>query len=145
VPPGAGFKQPAVAPPQEVRHQPGPKQFGTVQTGDRLVIQVEGTLPDRPIRGVFVVEPSGKVQLGPLYGRVDLNNLTLEGAEKAIRKHLEAILKDPLVAVTRYDPAVPGPGAGGQLEKLEQRLEQVEKELRAVRETLERIEKKLGK
>jgi hypothetical protein len=109
------------------------------------VIRVDGTLPDRPIDGVFVVEPAGKVQLGPLYGRVNVGGMTVENAEKAVRDHLEAVLKTPLVALTRYDPAAPAAGADRKLEKLEQRLEQVEKELRAMRVVLERVEKKLPK
>ncbi len=79
-----------------------------IEPGDRLVIHCVNTLPDLPIKGVYRVEPSGKVSLGPAYHRVQLRGLTLEDAETKIRNHLADILMNPNVAVTRYDPLPKG-------------------------------------
>ena len=70
-------------------------------------IHATGTLPSESVRGTFLVEPSGKVALGPVYGRVEVQGLTLEAAEAVVRKHLSAWLKSTAVSVTR-SVAVPG-------------------------------------
>jgi RNA polymerase sigma factor (sigma-70 family) len=64
-----------------------------IQPGRFLLIRVKDALPDAPIDGIFEVEPSGKVPLGPEYGRVNLNGLTYEEGEAALKKHLEKLLK----------------------------------------------------
>lgn len=65
---------------------------------DVLTVWASGTLLDQPIRGCFLVEPGGKVSLGPAYGRVDVKGLTIQEAE-AVKKHLETILRAPEVEV----------------------------------------------
>ncbi len=45
-------------------------------------------------------EPTGTVALGPAYGRVQVKGMTLEEAQKAIRKKLAEILTNPNVQVT---------------------------------------------
>ncbi len=75
------------------------------------------------------MEPSGTVPLGPLYGRVNVQGLSLEAAEKAIEKKLRKILTDPKVSVTVAgwaDPAgaigpgpIAGPGKNAPTEKAE--------------------------
>jgi RNA polymerase sigma factor (sigma-70 family) len=77
-----------------------------IKAGDQLTIQAANALPGDPLGGRFQVEASGKVPLGIAYGRVKIDGLTLEEAEAAIRKHLQAAvgLKKPLVSVTRYIP-----------------------------------------
>jgi RNA polymerase sigma factor (sigma-70 family) len=77
--------------------------------GARLYIQASNTLPDNPIKGVYQVEPSGKVALGPAYGRVQVTGLTPEEAEVKIRDHLSAVIREPQVLVTWYDPVAHGP------------------------------------
>jgi hypothetical protein len=81
---------------------------GRIQIGDRLYIRVLNTLVGNPINGGYRVEPSGKVPLGPSYGRVQVNGLTPEEAEVKIRDHLAAMLRDPQVSLTWYDPVVHG-------------------------------------
>ncbi len=71
-----------------------------VEPFDLLTIKALGTLPDYPIDGVYLVEPSGRVALGPAYGRAQLKGLTLEQAESAIEKQLRQILSEPKVQVT---------------------------------------------
>lgn len=44
-----------------------------------------------PLTGDFLIEPSGKINLGPNYGRVAVGGLTLEEAQQAIEKHLKKL------------------------------------------------------
>ena len=80
-----------------------------IQPGDILQIHVIGTPPDLSIAGLFRVEASGNVPLGPAYGRVKISGLTFEQAEAAITKHLGKILDAPLVQVTEPINYTPSP------------------------------------
>ena len=86
-----------------------------LRTLDLLSIQVQGTLPDAPIAGVYSVEPGGLVKLGARYGSVQVGGLTVEQAEAAITKHLRAYLKEPVVSVTLADTAAKQQIAGQHL------------------------------
>jgi RNA polymerase sigma factor (sigma-70 family) len=108
-----------------------PNREDRIRPGDLLNIQVSGV----PINGVFRVEPGGKVALGPLYGRVDIKGLTLEEAEKAIRRCLTDDPKSLAVQVTR-------PLAGSADADLEHRVRQLEKEVRTLRSLVEELQKK---
>ena len=77
-----------------------PKAPYTIKVGDLLLIYVAGTILDRPIHGVYLVEPAGSVPLGPVYGRAKVQGLTLEGAEKAIEEKLKEVAGNPQVSVT---------------------------------------------
>ncbi|HEX6512111.1 MAG TPA: polysaccharide biosynthesis/export family protein, partial [Chloroflexota bacterium] len=106
-----------------------------LRPGDLLDIRVPKTyaLPDASIKGVFQVEASGKVALGPGYGRREVKGLTLEEAEEVIQKHLSRVLKDPVVSVTRPVPAH---------SELERRIQQLEMEVRTLRALVEELRKK---
>jgi polysaccharide export outer membrane protein len=84
-----------------------------LRAGDELVIRVSNTLPIDPmgdpvqndfksINGVYRVQTDGTVDLGPEYGSVIVEGITLKEARAAIEKHLrdEAGLNDPKVAVS---------------------------------------------
>jgi protein involved in polysaccharide export with SLBB domain len=75
-----------------------------IKPGDRLTIRARNALANEPIDGPFDVEASGKVALGPTYGRVKIDGLTLEEAEEVLLKHLKNVLRDPIVSVARYNP-----------------------------------------
>ncbi len=92
-----------------------PKPPYHLRTLDMLSIQVQGTLPDAPIAGVYSVEPGGLVKLGVRYGSVQVGSLTVEEAEAAINKHLAAYLKEPVVSVTLADTAAKQQIAGQHL------------------------------
>jgi protein involved in polysaccharide export with SLBB domain len=77
-----------------------PKAPYTIKPGDLLFIDAIGLLPDQPIQGVYLVEPAGTVPLGPSYGRAEVQNLSLEGAEQAIKKKLQEVAGNPEVSVT---------------------------------------------
>ncbi len=91
-----------------------PDNIARIRAGDRLFLQVNTTLPGNPINGVYRVEPSGKVPLGPGYGRVQVSGLTPEQAEVKVREHLATIIKDPQVSLTWYDPVAHGSRRQGQ-------------------------------
>jgi Polysaccharide biosynthesis/export protein len=106
-----------------------------IRAGDRLYIHVDGTVLDHPIKGVYLVEPSGKVPLGPVYGRVEVSGLTVEMAEIRVRNHLKADLLSPIVMITRYDPKAHGDP------ELRERVTKLEKELAELREVVKKLQK----
>jgi polysaccharide biosynthesis/export protein len=67
---------------------------------DSLVIQVTGTLPDAPIGGTYVIEPSGAINLGNPYGLVRVQGMTVEEAKQAIESQLRQTLREPVVTVS---------------------------------------------
>jgi RNA polymerase sigma factor (sigma-70 family) len=113
-------------------------QEDRIRPGDRLFIEASNTLPNAPVKGVYRVEPSGKVALGFAYGRVAVLGMTPEQAESVLLRHLRAYLRDPQVAVTRYDALTHGAGAG-QGPPLERRVQQLEEEVRALRAAIDKI------
>ncbi len=83
----------------------------TLRAGDELVVRVGNTLPIDPagdpvlnefkyISGSFLVQSSGEVDLGPQYGKVKVEGMTLNEATKAIEDHLKKDIKIPQVAVS---------------------------------------------
>jgi RNA polymerase sigma factor (sigma-70 family) len=105
-----------------------------IKLGDRLIVRVRNALVIEPIDGPFEVEASGKIALGPTYGRVKIDGLTLEEAETAIFKHLKQTLREPLVSVTRYRP--PDDRA------LELRVQRLEKEIKQLQFLIEELRNK---
>ena len=82
-----------------------PKMPYHLRTFDVLTVQVQGTLPDQPIVGYLHVQPGGLVQLGYNYGAVKVAGMTPEEAQEAVKKHLLAHLKEPVVSLTLADTA----------------------------------------
>lgn len=76
-----------------------------IQPLDILQIVVAGALPEQPIAGTYQVEPSGMVSLGPSYGPVKLEGLTVNEAIDAISRHLGNILQVPEVSVSLLQPS----------------------------------------
>ena len=72
----------------------------TIGIGDVLQMHVSGTIPQEPVEGFYLVEPSGAIQLGPSYGLRPVKGLTLEAAEKAIENKLSETLTRPNAQVT---------------------------------------------
>jgi polysaccharide export outer membrane protein len=66
---------------------------------DTILIQARAPLPDEPIVGEFVVEPDGRVNLGPSYGAVQVAGMTVDQAREAIQNQLKGLLADPTVYV----------------------------------------------
>ena len=61
-----------------------PKQPFQIQPLDVLQVEAEGTKLDQPIRGLYLVEPGGMLNLGPGYGKVKVGGLSLEEASDAV-------------------------------------------------------------
>ncbi len=87
-----------------------PAKAKGIEPLDVLTVWASGTLLDQPLRGRFLVEPSGKVSLGPAYGRVEVKGLTTAEAEKAIKTKLDEVLKAPDVEVLAAGHADQWPG-----------------------------------
>ncbi len=83
---------------------------GRIQPLDVLTVWASGTLLDQPVQGRFLVEPSGKLSLGPAYGRVEVKGLTIPEAEAPVKKQLEIVLKAPEVEVLAAGHADQWPG-----------------------------------
>ena len=77
-----------------------PKAPFRIQPLDLLQVEVEGTGVGTEIRGLYLVEPGGMLNLGPLYGKVKVGNLSLEEATAAVTRHLKRILAEPQVSLT---------------------------------------------
>lgn len=111
------------------------KNEAQIRVGDRLFLQVGDVLPNQPIKGVYRVEYSGKLPLGYSYGRVEVAGLTPEAAETRIRDQLKAIVKNPVVSLTWYDPVAHGaPG-------LTERVTKLEKEVTELRGLVDKLRK----
>jgi len=66
-----------------------------------LKIRVAGADAAHPLWGDYVIEPGGKINLGPAYRRIAVGGLTLEEAQQAIEKHLRALgFQAPTASVT---------------------------------------------
>ena len=73
-----------------------------IRSLDTLAIRVpEAAILDKdnPIEGIYSVDPEGTVVLGDVYGKVTVVGMTLPEAKAAIRKLVEAKLKEPRVEV----------------------------------------------
>lgn len=77
-----------------------PKEPFRIESNDYLYINALGTLPEQSINAAYLVTPGGMVDLGASYGRVKVDNLTLDEANVAVEKQLKKILRDPQVSVT---------------------------------------------
>lgn len=83
-----------------------PKSPYTVRTQDILQIIVANAQPDQPIAGAYLVEANGLVNLGPSYGPVKVEGLTMDEAQDAITRHLRATVFQPQVSVSLQQPAL---------------------------------------
>jgi len=86
-----------------------------LRTFDSLAIQVQGTLPDAPISGVYPIEPGGLIKLGFTYGAIKVGGLTVAEAEVAIKNHLSKALTAPVINVSLASMAATQQIAGEHL------------------------------
>lgn len=77
-----------------------PKPPHIIEPFDGLLIRATGALVEEPIADAFAVDPEGKVDLGPSYGRVSVIGLSVDEARDAIRKHMAQWFVDPQVSVS---------------------------------------------
>ncbi len=86
-----------------------------LRTLDSIAIEVQGTLPDAPITGIYMIEPGGLVHLGVRYGSVKVGGRTVEEVRDDLEKHLQNYLADPSASVTLADMAAKQQIAGEHL------------------------------
>jgi polysaccharide export outer membrane protein len=77
-----------------------PKAPYRIETLDVLQVQVLGALPEQPIAGSYQVQPDGNLDLGPPYGAVYVERLTIQEAVDAVQKHLDSILTESVVSIS---------------------------------------------
>ena len=70
-----------------------------VEAYDVLQIDVAGTMPGQPINGYFLVEGDGIVTLGPAYGVVRVEGMTIDEATDAVTRQLQMMLQRPAVSI----------------------------------------------
>ena len=92
-----------------------PKPPYHLRTLDLISIQVQGTIPDAPIAGIYTVDLGGLVKLGPQYGSVKVAGMTVEQAEATITQHLRTILTAPIVSAALADTVTKQQIAGQHL------------------------------
>jgi len=66
---------------------------------DSILVNAPQSLPDAPIQGSYLIETSGMVQLGPVYGGVRVVDLTVDEAQAAIEKRLAEVIRNPTTQV----------------------------------------------
>ena len=115
---------------------PTAANISRIRPGDRLYITASELLPDNPVKGTFLVEPSGKIALGPEYGRVQVSGLTVEEAEVLVREQLAKYIRDPHVSLTWYDAASHGDTA------LQNRVKRLEEQVAELRAAVEKFSKR---
>ncbi len=113
-----------------------------VKVGDRLRIRVVTGFPNAGMDfdDVVVVEVSGKISVGPGYGRVHINSLALEDAEIRVKEHFVKFGAPYGVSLTRHDP-LPQTAGVGKLERLEMRVQQLETEVQTLRNAVDKLKK----
>lgn len=91
-----------IEPPDEITIRVSkliPRPSYRIAPSDVLEIEVLGTLRDRRINRLYIVEADGTVNLGLPYGTVSVSGLTVEGAIAEITRVLQGLLKTPMVSV----------------------------------------------
>ncbi len=76
-----------------------PLQTYEAKAHDVLQIHVLGALLEQPINNHYLIDAEGAVNLGPAYGTVRVQGMTIEKVKAAIDSHLRKILKKPQVSV----------------------------------------------
>lgn len=72
-----------------------------VEPLDSLYLFAPDAPDDKPINGIYPVDPDGTINLGPYYGgQVRVDGMTAQEAERALAKHLFRFLKKPDVSVS---------------------------------------------
>lgn len=73
---------------------------GMIKPDHVLQIDVIGNLPDDPIQGLYLVDPDGNVNLGAIFGKVNLAGMTSDDAEAAVFVQLQKLLLEPQVTIS---------------------------------------------
>jgi len=77
-----------------------PKPPYRIESLDVLQVLATGTALNADIAGQVSVDPSGRIDLGPVYGKVKVAGLTIDEARERVLKHLAVTLEEPEVSIT---------------------------------------------
>jgi polysaccharide biosynthesis/export protein len=77
-----------------------PKPPYRIESLDVLQVIATGTATGADIAGQVSVDPGGRIDLGPAYGKVKVAGLSIDEAREKVLKHLSATLQDPDVSIT---------------------------------------------
>jgi protein involved in polysaccharide export with SLBB domain len=77
-----------------------PKPPHRLEPFDGILVRVANAFSDAPIMDAYFLDPEGKIDLGPTYGRVSVVGMTTDEAQDAVRRHLAQIIEDPQVTVS---------------------------------------------
>jgi protein involved in polysaccharide export with SLBB domain len=77
-----------------------PKPPYRIQAGDQLGLQVEPQDPTIQSGGGYFVDPSGRIDLGPRFQKVDVAGLTVDEATQRVRQKLVEEYRESLVSVS---------------------------------------------
>jgi polysaccharide biosynthesis/export protein len=77
-----------------------PKPPHRLEPFDGILVRVANAFTDAPIMDAYFLDPEGKIDLGPTYGRVSVVGMTTDEAQDTIRRHLAQIIEDPQVTVS---------------------------------------------
>jgi polysaccharide export outer membrane protein len=70
-----------------------------IEVYDVLMIRVAGTPYTAPIYNYYLVDEEGKVDFGPVYGKLSVAGLTIEEATAVATQYLQQILRQPDVSI----------------------------------------------
>jgi protein involved in polysaccharide export with SLBB domain len=99
-----------------------PKPPHYLEPLDVLAIRAPGAFATEQISGLYIIDPSGRVELGAAYGAVEVAGLTVEEASSAIEQHLQNILASPQVSVSLASSAISQQISGQHLVKSDGRI-----------------------
>jgi polysaccharide biosynthesis/export protein len=91
-----------------------PKPPYHIQSGDELQIIAEPPEANLEARGFFV-DPQGRIDLGPRYGKVQVGGLTTDEATEKVTQVVGVVYRDPVVSLTLVQSAAMQPITGEHL------------------------------
>jgi protein involved in polysaccharide export with SLBB domain len=77
-----------------------PKPPYHIQAGDQLSLAVEPEDPTIPSGAGYFVDPSGRIDLGPRFGKAEVGGLTVDEAEKLVLAKLKEEYLNPIVSMS---------------------------------------------
>ncbi len=93
-----------------IKHKSSARRFDAaplnelvLQPSDTIKIVATGVYPDQPIDDTYVIGPDGMINLGPVYGRINVAGITLEEAEKILQRELSQILENARFQISLYE------------------------------------------
>lgn len=127
-----------------------PKPPIQIEREDVLAVRVPGAFAAEPIAGLYIVDASGRVELGASYGRVKVSGMTTDEARAAIDDHLKRILASPDASVSLASSAIDQQISGQHLVKADGRINlgvygTVHVARKTIDEAREAVEKHLSK